>query len=162
MDNSIICLDASDYVDVFLWDFSTYFVPRELKNKRTRDEREKTSRSDLKKKKKSIFYHRLYCQVNHDFYFPARCGAKYFPGFLAKFSIFYLSSFHVYRLRQCSPVQIKYVSFADKLLVLIPAESHLHSWEPPFLAETYFFIGYQFMFLLFLASCVFNFLIFSL
>ena len=46
------------------------------------------------------------------FHFPAPCRANYFPGFPVKFSIFCLSSFHVYR--QCSPVQIKYVSFADR------------------------------------------------
>ena len=36
---------------------------------------------------------------------------KYFPGFPAKFFRIFPSSFHIFR--QCSPLQIKYVSFAD-------------------------------------------------
>ena len=64
-------------------------------------------------RKKSVFFITdCVAKATMTFHFPAPCRANYFPGFPVKFSIFCLSSFHVYR--QCSPVQIKYVSFADK------------------------------------------------
>ena len=64
--------------------------------------------------KKISFNHRLYRQVNRDFPFSSALPRKIFPGFPGKFFLFiYLSSFHV--CRQCSPVQIKFVSFAEEI-----------------------------------------------
>ena len=62
------------------------------------------------------FYHQLYRQVNRDFPFSSALPRKIFPGFPGKIFWIYLSSFHV--CRQCSPVQIKYVSFADRKKVV--------------------------------------------
>ena len=64
--------------------------------------------------KKSVSITDCIAKSTVTFHFPALCRAKYFPGFPANFFIFiYLSSFHV--CRQCSPVQIKFVSFAEEI-----------------------------------------------
>ena len=62
--------------------------------------------------KKSVFITNCIAKSTVTLHFPALCRAKYFPP--VKIFWIYLSSFQVFR--QCSPVQIKYVSFADKII----------------------------------------------
>ena len=62
--------------------------------------------------KKSISLTQLYRHVTVTCYIPALCRVKYFTGFPAQFLRIFLVSLHV--CRQCSPLQIKYVSFSDR------------------------------------------------
>ena len=64
---------------------------------------------------KSVSFTDCIAKSTVTFQFSALCRAKTFPGFSGKIFWIYLSSFHV--CRQCSPVQIKYVSFADRIRV---------------------------------------------
>ena len=61
---------------------------------------------------KNQFLSPIVSPVNRDFLFFSALPRKIFPGFSGKIFWIFLSSFHV--CRQCSPVQIKYVSFADE------------------------------------------------
>ena len=61
-------------------------------------------------RKKSVFSP-IVSLSHHDLQNSALFRANIFPGFPAKFLRIFLSSFHV--CRQCSPLQIKYVSYAD-------------------------------------------------
>ena len=65
---------------------------------------------------KNQFLSPIVSPVNRDFLFFSALPRKIFPGFSGKIFWIFLSSFHV--CRQCSPVQIKYVSFADRKKVV--------------------------------------------
>ena len=69
-------------------------------------------RHKMQLNEKNQFLSPIVSPVNRDFLFFSALPRKILPGFSGKIFWIFLSSFHV--CRQCSPVQIKYVSFADR------------------------------------------------
>ena len=80
-------------------------------------------------RKKSVFFITdCVAKATMTFHFPAPCRANIFRVSRLNFLYSVYRLFHVYR--QCSPVQIKYVSFADKKNVEL-AVSCISSYQEP-------------------------------